>query len=343
MRVEKLSWDNDDIISLDALIAEGLTVQLDQEPSSPVNGANFIVTLETADVAPANDLDTQVSATPADIVDAQLAPAATDIVDAQLATVKAVAARQTLTVRGLVVLDVEVSPERDRLKWKLPNESGAQKKVLEDLDALILLGARVGRWARVRVRLLGHAIFATSASGTLFLDGQAFGESAVRADEKTPRIALHMPSGQQQRASDLDSWFYLAPALRVTSVKPNSNRLRVTAHTEDDVIVEATGTEKNVTPDATGYLNYPVVAATRVELAVTAVMGSAGIDAIVSVPSSVKVEIGKASFPIPIKILANPDKTVEFTLSALLTDASGTHTCSSETIALEGMGEDKAT
>jgi hypothetical protein len=313
MRVEKVSWVNDDITTLDALVAKGLTVRLNQEPASPVNGANFIVTIEAAVAAGKDDDDTKLFAVEPDVE------------------------AQSATLRELVIVDAEVEVDRATLEWQLSNGTRAQRQTLVDIEELILPGARLGSWARVRVRLLGQMIFAQGENGMLFLDGQAFGKSAFRADGRTPRIDLQLPSGQQARASDLDGWFYLAPTLRITSVEPNYSSLTVLADSEKGVIVEATGTKERVTPEATGYLNYPVFAATRVELEVK---GSSGIEAIVSVPSSVETKIGEASFPIPIKILANPGKEVEFTIGAAVTDAAGTHTAQSETIVLAGIDED---
>jgi len=58
-----------------------------------------------------------------------------------------------------------------------------------------------------------------------YLDGQAFGKPGMRADGKTPRIDLNLPSGSGARASDFESWFYVGvepepkPPLQVTNVK----------------------------------------------------------------------------------------------------------------------------
>jgi hypothetical protein len=46
LHVEKISWTNDDFQSWDQLASTGLTIGFDQAPGLPLNGANFIVTLE---------------------------------------------------------------------------------------------------------------------------------------------------------------------------------------------------------------------------------------------------------------------------------------------------------
>src|SRR6202008_4041618 len=95
------------------------------------------------------------------------------------------------------------------------NATALQRMTVEYLNELIQLGAGAGLYARVRVRLLGEMIFADGAAGPLYLDGEAFGTSALRADGKTPRIDLRLPSDGNQPSSDFESWFYLAPILGV--------------------------------------------------------------------------------------------------------------------------------
>jgi hypothetical protein len=74
------------------------------------------------------------------------------------------------------------------------------------LDDLIKAGP-----VRARVHLKGHVIWCAVGEQRLYLDGQAFGD--FRSDEnQTPRTALIFPSGNCDRASDFDSWFYLAKA-----------------------------------------------------------------------------------------------------------------------------------
>jgi hypothetical protein len=46
IHVQSISWANDDVLPIDVLVARGLTVTFDQTIPGPVNGGNFIVTLE---------------------------------------------------------------------------------------------------------------------------------------------------------------------------------------------------------------------------------------------------------------------------------------------------------
>ncbi len=77
----------------------------------------------------------------------------------------------------------------------------------------------------LRVTLKGHWIWSDrrdSSAARIFLDGQAFGQPGLRAD-KSPRIDLEFPSGQNTAASDFESWFFfggrvVAPALQVIGI-----------------------------------------------------------------------------------------------------------------------------
>ena len=92
---------------------------------------------------------------------------------------------------------------------------------------------------RLRVKLFGHVIWGDFGRKTrrLYLDGQAFGKPGLAADNTTPRTDLVFPTGNAQRASDFDSWFYLGTrpspdqTLQVTSVtfgffNPQTGELR---------------------------------------------------------------------------------------------------------------------
>ena len=97
----------------------------------------------------------------------------------------------------------------------------------------------IQRQARVRVTLKGHTIFSQRGADIVYLDGHAFGKAAMRADGKTPRIDLNLPSGSGARASDFESWFYIG-------VKPETKvPLQVTAIKLASVI---TGMAVDITP-----------------------------------------------------------------------------------------------
>src|SRR5262249_21372253 len=70
---------------------------------------------------------------------------------------------------------------------------------------------------RVRVTAKGHVIWSMDGQQRIYLDGQAFGRS--REDGSTDLI---FPSGDSDRASDFESWFFLSasppPPLQVVSI-----------------------------------------------------------------------------------------------------------------------------
>jgi hypothetical protein len=78
----------------------------------------------------------------------------------------------------------------------------------------------------LRVLVKGRFIWSDpkSSAKRVYVDGQAYGIPALRADGKTPRIALDLPSGNNSKASDFESWFFIGgratpTPLQVTQVR----------------------------------------------------------------------------------------------------------------------------
>jgi hypothetical protein len=287
IHVDEISWANDDVMTLDQLLANGLTITLDQTPSCPVNGANFIVTLEAVQLRQDSDKGSPP---------------------------------QT-TVRSIVALDSAISASGPVLSWQISAEYDYHEELLQYLAEELLAGAFAQIWARVRVRLLGAAILAsTSTGGQLYLDGQAFGQNALRQDGSTPCIALRLPSGTSVAASDFEGWFYLAPQLTLTSVTVAYPALTAIADVNDSFVgVQATGTPGQVSPTATVYVDYPAAVAATVTLALS---GDTGVGTVASVPASCTIEAGQTSATFPIDISASPPYTV--TYSFAITASLGT-------------------
>jgi hypothetical protein len=311
MHVTHVSWSNDDVMTLDRLVANGLTVTFDQAPSGPVNGANFIVTFEPA--AP---------------------PAGTDDALA-LATTKIAVTRLPSTIlRGITIVDSKIIVKGTALLWQLPylEASFAQRQTILELQGLLSFGAPAGWFARARVRLLGRALFNGSGTGQIFLDGQSFGQATVRADGTTPRIDLQLPSGNGEKASDFEGWFYVAPTLQLVSVTVNYPALTVVVDSDNVVTgVQASpaagAAPQTVTPQATVTVSYPVVADTTVDLALS---GASGVGTVASIPSSVTVTRNRTAATFGISVLSNPgvdDRgagiTLTFQITASLTSAVG--------------------
>jgi len=313
IHVESVNWINDDVTTLDRLVANGLTAQLDQVIASPVTGGSFIVTIEAVE-APEDS----------DFVAGQSAPA-TPLRTITIADSTIAVTTQTLASGASGSL----------LNWQLPftaEKSRMQILAVEAIRDLITPGATLGLYARVRIKLLGEMIFADGASGLSYLDGRALGQLGT-ASGGGQRIDLRLPSGQGATSSDLDGWFYLAPALEIDSLTTNASAYTVVVDFANDVTsVQATvsGTVETITPQATIELSNPPVAVsagTLVNLSLSISSSSAGgtlpsVASMASVPTTVQITAGEASQPpIAISIVGNPGAgtTLTFELSASMT------------------------
>lgn len=101
---------------------------------------------------------------------------------------------------------IEVSANNIYWRWGREEEGGLAE-LFTKLD-IFFRGPR--HRPRVRVTLKGHQIWGYAGDQILYLDGQTFGIRGVQGDGTTPRHAMILPSGVSARASDFESWFYLA-------------------------------------------------------------------------------------------------------------------------------------
>ena len=130
-----------------------------------------------------------------------------------IVTVEAPLQSGTAAPSQIFIFDTQITFQSDSIRLQIVEDS-------KFFEALI----RRNALARVRVTLKGHTIFSRRGGDIIYLDGQAFGKPGMRADGKTPRIDLNLPSGSGARASDFESWFYLGvqpatkPPLQVTRV-----------------------------------------------------------------------------------------------------------------------------
>jgi hypothetical protein len=200
LHVTEISWPNDDVVRFDALLAKGLTVVLDQAPSGRIDASIFRLTLEVP----------VASALEARAVAGGLAP---------------------ITLYTAMPLDGQITVQHSSINWNLPFHdpkaggiSGIQLEALFVLNAILSQGVAYHSFARARVTLQGRDVYTGSGSAQIFLDGQVFGTPGVRADGITPRTDLIFNSGTGEKASDFESWFFLAPTFSLVSlsVQPGS-------------------------------------------------------------------------------------------------------------------------
>jgi hypothetical protein len=308
LHVQSISWVNDSIITFDQLVASGLTVTLDQSPTSPISGASFVVSLEVAEP---------------------------DVIKSE--TLNTVNMPSTI-VRLSVILDsyTTIIASGPTLSWQCPlvPRNPAQTAVLREINTLLGLGAAGGWFARARVRLVGRAIFANSAAGLAYLDGQAFGQPSTQADG-TPCVGLQFPSGNGDKASDFESWFYVAPELQLVSATVNYSTLEVQTN-EDGTLSVYTGDKEAVAPEATVTVNYPAIAATTVNLSLQYDSEYAGV---IQIPTTVQIPANGLSTTFAITVLQNPQNKAPatFEIIASLPAAVGPGSSASTSFTLTGI------
>jgi hypothetical protein len=295
IHVVKTSWANDMTMTVDQLVAKGLVVVLDQTPSSPITGANFIVTAELATGLRVSE----IAGTAGITAFFTLQPA-------------------TPILRSIAIIEATIGVSGNTVSWK-PQQSAFA--ILEELGKLAMA---VRSMPRVRVKLLGEMIFAKGKTGLMYLDGRALGVPGSDSNH----ISLELPSGQGSVASDFDSWFYLAPALEIIEVKPAEQEFTVILDEHGNVAgVSATGPGgPPVQAEATVTVNYPASATVNLLLQVDP--DHAGFAGFAGIPATVQLD-GQPSATFPIKVVGNPvdsgnrPVTVTFTITASLTPEIG--------------------
>ena len=263
IHVTKINWANDDILTFDQLIQNGLVISVDQTVTGRVDSGNFEVSLEVAR---------------ADAAGVSPGMAA-------------------LVLRSDMPLDGIVTLQPSSITWAIPSSTDRQtafaiSQTINLINSLLLQGISYSTYARARVRLPGEKISGGPTAAQLFLDGQAFGTPGTRSDGTTPRTDLQFPSGNSQKASIFESWFYLAPILQLTS-------LTVTPNTVPP--------SNGPTPKATLTVNYPAIADTVVQLSV---VPPAGVAPAVGTPPTVTVLKGTKSVQFDVSI-ANTGTTAQ--------------------------------
>ena len=301
LRVQSVSWSNDDVMTVDAFLQKGLSVTFDQATSCPWGGGNFGVTLEVPLAAdPLVGLEGKVAGFPPPVN----YPPGTDIFSR---TVLALDPPLGITVSGAQV------------SWTTP--AATQGVAMYEayylyvgLNFALKSTAPIG-FGRMRVKLIGGAVYAIGAAGNIYLDGQSFGDTGSRAADGSPCVSLTEPSGNAMKASDFESWFYLAPSILISGVAiqlldgaavVGSNAVTVNVNSLGALTGLQTSDPKTPTTvtavQAVITMTYPAVAPTTISLTLT----GAGVGTVVTIQATATVSAGQNSVKVPINILASP-------------------------------------
>jgi Family of unknown function (DUF6519) len=301
VHVTGVSWVNDDVMTLDALIDNGLTITLDQAPTCPLSGANVIVTVELANAAAVDNINPPLKpVNPSDPVRAPLT-----------------------NLRTVTLIDSPVTLNGRAITWQIPTASNeVQSVLLQNLNTYLYQGAPAQQWAKMRIRLLGQMIYATSGTGQIYLDGRALGQPGVRQDGVTPRLDLRLPSDSGLMTSDFEGWLYVTPILQATATVITPGAVTVVAGILGritGVVLTGSSPPQPASPTAEIVVSYPPLEDTTVTIGLTNTDGSTnGVNTIVSIQSTATILSGQTSVTVPINVIGNPgaNTTLNFNISA---------------------------
>jgi hypothetical protein len=261
LHITGLSWLNDDIMTQAQFATNGLQVFFDNAPTPPPGdsaAASMTVSVE------------------APILMTSIAQAAT-----------------TIGVPLSILLNGDISfPSANILQWK-PAQPGTELSNLSNF--LVGQKVSVGK-VRLRVGLMGSAIWREQSGQRLYLDGRALAQGGLRGDGVTPRVDLSFPTGEARRSSDFESWFYLQ------LTPPPANLLAVS--------VSAAIVNAGDLATGTVTLDHPAPAA---GLTVTLTSSS---PMVVIQPNSVVVPAGQLQANFPLTTNATAPNTQTVTISA---------------------------
>lgn len=192
IHVTDISWQNDAALSDEIFLQDGLQIYLNATPrAESITRETFIVTIEVPFRLSFQD---KIPATSGNTPDISF------ILDGSL----------TISDRSIIWRPI---PEGLQSLLTYINQAFQAQEKRQDESNLI----PVPNEFLVRVVLKGHKIWADIGRQRLYLDGQVFGQPESN-EEGDLRTALVFPSGDGQRASDFESWFYLVKSIELKSL-----------------------------------------------------------------------------------------------------------------------------
>jgi hypothetical protein len=299
LHVTAISWTNDDVMTVDTLLQHGLSITFDQPTTCPWGGGNFKVTLEPPLATETINFFNLPGIPPPTFP----SPPGTDFF---LRTVLSLDPPWGIEVSGTTV------------SWITPfgasGTTAGQFWVYVGLNILLNYAAPLG-FARVRVELIGGAIYGNGTAGNIYLDGLSLGETGARVADGSESINSILPSGNSLRASDYKGWFYLASTLVITGLtiqlmnggtQVGNNGVTVVVDRFNNVAgLSVTGAEPPTPVTAVQAVitfSYAPIAPANLTLQL---MGTTATPCASIQPTAV-VPTGQTSLTVPIPILANP-------------------------------------
>jgi photosystem II stability/assembly factor-like uncharacterized protein len=182
MHITEISWVHGSVLPLNNFLNQGLIIELDTVADlNSITPATLVVTMEVPFAIGGRD----------SAPTSRNAPDLTFILDGDNITRSGRSIRwQPVREQVLQIINfAETSFDSDRTRG--PNQY------------------------LVRVVLKGHKVWSASASPRLYLDGQVFGQPPSSSGSEP---ALLFPSGDGARASDFESWFYLAKPIELIAL-----------------------------------------------------------------------------------------------------------------------------
>ncbi|WP_446745342.1 DUF6519 domain-containing protein [Silvibacterium acidisoli] len=336
IHISAYSWQNDDVMTFDQLLASGLSLTVDQLPTSPLSGSSMIVSIETVNtsILSSNNQEARAAAS-----NTSAKPLSTLINYAELV--------KTLPLLSSILdWDLSLNISTMQIQWMLPSLDldGVRGLYLQMINQNLLgLLATFGLAARARVKLLGSAIFAQNGNNTAYLDGESAGIPSLQQDGKTPCIALQMPSGSGRKTSDFEGWFYLAPYNDVVNLSMNATSLTIVLSQFGTVSGVVTGDPPQaVTPQLTVQLTYPaaLAAGAAVDLSLTAITAGVNPGSYVSLETTrLLIPKGQDSGAVNLNVFGNPGEgnTYNFQVAAVAEFAFGSPVTKMVTFSLIGV------
>lgn len=181
------------------------------------------------------------------------------------------------------------------------------------------------------MKLAGRSLFSGAGANQIYLDGQAFGTPGLRADKVTPNVALQLPSGNSAKASDFESWLYLAPTLSVLSLAIDHPTVQFNVNGTVTDVGTATPV---VSPMATVTLNYAAPTDTIVTLTINGPDSSG----VIAPFSALTIKSGSKSGQFPVTVIGNTGTTTPqvYSIAAQVTDMSGATKSQSASLSVKG-------